>query len=230
MAGRPRRTKYTIGSQSFRTKKELKKAVYRIRDQTPSAEPIMGRDRDFLINFFQHHPYWDEKTRGGIQDIYLNKDESGRHRCFYLRTKEGSVDDISVRKTLLHWGKSTKWTVDHDKRTYITIAARQEIADQIEEFRAGERAVSRISGKELSPINAHVDHWDTPFKTLLNDWMASLLADTDLSTREVAQGKRKFLNREVARSWKNYHRKNAKLAFLSASENMSKGCRKIRGV
>ena len=179
-----------------------------------------------MVSFFQHHHNWRSKTAGGLSYLFVAWDERQKFKCFYVRTERGHTHDISVPKTLKHWGKSPDWITEHETMAHLNTAARHEIEDQIRAFRKSVPIVrSRLSGRTLDPAVAHVDHWNPTFKDLLRNWKITLANDADLSSREVGQGRRMFYDRTVATSWKEYHKRHSTLVFLSAHENMSKGAK-----
>ena len=69
-----------------------------ILHSNPIGAFVDGEEQRFLLQLFAHHP--DLSKAAGVTAIRIDKSKEHPSRCFWVMRKDGSEDDISVRKCL----------------------------------------------------------------------------------------------------------------------------------
>ncbi|EBU1842536.1 DUF3223 domain-containing protein [Salmonella enterica] len=82
---------YIISNTPFATKQDIISKSQSILTKTKDNEDVSGEDYEFLIELFQNHDEWKEKSKNGYYGITAGKSQHGT-RCFYLKTNTGLVD------------------------------------------------------------------------------------------------------------------------------------------
>jgi len=191
--------------------KEYKKTELRsiVRKIVEKSEGYSLEDQDFhfMLGVFEHHSEWDEKQGEGVIDISVRRSTGYRSKScgFWLYRTDDSEIDISWTHCLRAKGYS-----ESDKVRDVTAAAREEIRYQIDNF----KDVNNIRG------GMEIDH-TPPFSFIFHSWM-SREGQPDIELED--QGQYTFFkNRDVAKSWQDYHEEKATLKALSPGDNREKG-------
>ena len=190
----------------FKTKKALKEKIRSIANDNPLDAPLGDVDRQNIMWVFSHFDYPEEKAGSGVKDIIVRKDSYG-NRCFYLARKDGTEVDISWTRGLEP--KSLK-------RQDFLSALRQEVRDQIFDFKKSQETKCAICGDEING-NLHVDHL-IPFRDLVKDFFGGETHET------IHEGDKNYIkDRSVAQRWSEYHEMFAVLQVTHAQCNLRKG-------
>ncbi|RNA25211.1 hypothetical protein BpHYR1_026862 [Brachionus plicatilis] len=123
-------------------------------------------------------------------EVLLNKNRFNT-KCLHIVTTDNKK--ISISKTILIGRKK-------DTKTILFESMRQEIEDQIEEFK-------NFNSNTKPEIDAEVDH-EVPFESI-----------TKQTDEEIRHRK---LNTEMKSEWINFHRQYAKLRWLTKKENRNR--------
>ncbi|CNK45878.1 DUF3223 domain-containing protein [Yersinia enterocolitica] len=86
---------YIVNGEIFRTKKDVTDKCKSIKNKTKEGDFVEAEDHDFLINLFQLHDGWEDKSKAGVKHITTGKSDHGT-TCFYLVPISGEKQiDIS---------------------------------------------------------------------------------------------------------------------------------------
>lgn len=143
--------------------------------------------------------------------VYLAPNK--KNNCFYYLKQLGGWEDFSYDKALKKPEANAKCNLQE--------ALRCEISDQILEFKSRHQL---ISNGEF-----HVDHV-IPLQKLVQDflekynlhWRDIKLEKVPANNIPFKRDKYQIKNRQLAKNWQDFHKKNAELQILSAQENLQK--------
>jgi len=90
--------KYEVSGEFFASQKMIRVHVRELIAEYDDDQPVEGKDFDFLIDLFQHHPKATEKLGSGVQKIWPKNHPDYPSRCFMIQLKDGSEDNISWEK------------------------------------------------------------------------------------------------------------------------------------
>lgn len=212
---------YQIGDEIFATKNDIR---LRCQQILHTSFEVADEDVAFLLQLFQHHEQWPEKSRGGVQSVRVYPSSQGTP-CFNLVCTNGNIVDISYPHSIKcvpsnrSARRQPQWLTDYKS------AARQTIKPQINSFRDGElpkNLICPITGEAVTATNGHVDHIaPLTFDQLLCTFTAKRRIDP--STVEVgSQGGTVpfFLDASLAEAWSKYHQRHAQLRLISQAGNL----------
>jgi|UniRef100_UPI003782E828 hypothetical protein len=209
---------YTLGSESFATKKLIEKRCQEIRDNTPDGATVPAEGFNFLIHLFRYHDEWHEKSYPGVSSISTQTTEHGT-RGFLLNRTDGSQIDISFPHAIKLIPTTQTSSLTPQRLQDYKAAARTAVQEQVREFRD-----AALSSAPSCPINnlilerGNCDvHYPPPdtFESLLFRFtqvsgIRPLTVDVD-SCGTVAT----FHDESLSTKWAAYHRMNAKLQLVS---------------
>lgn len=199
---------FTIGEQTFPTKKAATEEVNRILHGCPTGTALSGGDYTLIRALLDLHPSAAEKIGLGVLGIWVGDSGEYGSRCFHAVRADDSDIDFSKNECLN----------PSSKRADITAALRWEVQDQLDVVRNQTwYPACELCGKVIITIDeVDVDHADTSFATLRDrlvhscgGWdSARLGVENDGATRL------RLVNRRVAQIWQMYHQTNARLRPL----------------
>ena len=115
-------------------------------------------------------------------------------------------------------------------RDDFLVALRRAVDDQISAYRRKHKAahggkyIDVVDGRELAPLDSHVDHYPVSFARLVDMWCAEQRYDVkDIAVEATVGdfGGVVMSNDAQRRSWQNYHRQHALLRVVSKARNLS---------
>ena len=190
----------------FKTKKLLEQKIRSIIAGTPIGASLGKVDTQFMTWVLSYHDEFEYKCGLGLRGLMIGLDQYG-NRYFLIERVDGSKIDISWVHAL---------TPNSSKRKWFLAALRQEVGDQILDFRKSSGKTCGICGSEISGVS-HVDHVK-PFRVLVADFFGGDTHDT------IDMGEYSLLcDRDLAQSWKDYHMQNAELQITHQHCNLKKG-------
>jgi hypothetical protein len=190
----------------FKTKKLLEQKIRSIAAAAPIGAHLGDIDTQFMLWVFSHHDEFEEKCGVGFKDFLVGRDQHG-NRYFLIERSDGSKIDISWTHAL---------TPNSSKRKWFIAALRQEVSEQIIDFRKSSGRTCGICGGQISGIS-HVDHVK-PFRGLVSDFFGNDVHET------IDMGEYSLLaDRVLAQKWRDYHHANATLQITHKNCNLKKG-------
>ena len=217
----PRRTCIQIGCLTFKSKKEAKDYIRPIFNKYKDGQRIAGEEDSFLRDLISLHPESVTKIGSGISHFTIQPDQEwGTTRHFVLVRLDGQSTDFSFHTCI----------DGSNKRQDVYSALRHAVSEQVIAFKRSAFAgdilpLCSYHNCSLTELEAHVDHVSpNTFLILANNWMAinSLsIEDVELVDNADNQWIRELRDKEQARSWQEYHIKNATLRIISKLANLS---------
>ena len=218
---------YIIDGYEFRTKDDIKTRCREILGGVPDGKLISDNEYSFLVDLFQYHDEWQEKTGGCCFEITTGRTASGT-RCFFIIGADGTKIDISfphaVRQipSLRSSKKLPQYLLDYKN------AARTAIRKQISSFRQQALASSPycpISHMRLTLENSEVDHVaPLTFDKLLYGFTKTHGIDpSNISVGSLEGTVACFDDDVLSENWASYHKEHACLRLISKAEH-----RKVR--
>jgi hypothetical protein len=176
---------------------------------------LTADDNKIMLEIFEENYTPDEGERkyetSEIECFFKAPHPIYHNDCFQLRLKDGSTDVATVKR--LAGGNRTS-------KANLVRALRRAIDPQIQEFKEKNplnfTAVCPIKGIPLGK-DAEVDHYDMTFKDLAQEWLKTTpnpkfyASTTEKSVYELEE--------PFKASWKEFHRHNTNLRWLSKEAN-----------
>lgn len=198
------------------TKKAKIERCQEILHRVKLGVKLSGIDEEFLIGVFEGHREWDLKRGSGIDYITVNYTTHG-NKCFFLHRTDGSVTDISFHKAI------TQPRPVND----VIKACREAVDEVVSEFRQANvvyySTKCPITGEVLTPETTHIDHYDSTFSEVFNQWSSTydfnylysqVNATADLEDRTY------FVNDTLAADFREFHNNHTHLRAVSKEANM----------
>jgi hypothetical protein len=200
-------------SQARGWKKAARELCRDIAANVPDG-PVAGQLGEFLAALLRRHPDADEKIGPGIAHICVGSVPGYRSRGFTVHRTDGTSTDFSWRACI----------TEPSHAAQVNKAMRQAVAGQILDYKRAEAAAGRlrsaITGDELAPDDAEVDHFSPSFAALA-DRYAEVAGGYDaigLAPSADGQiGQRLDPDHEII--WQAYHQQAARLRILSKAEH-----------
>jgi hypothetical protein len=200
-------------SQSRGWKKAARELCQSIVADVPDG-PVTGQLGEFLAALLRRHPDADEKIGPGIAHICVGTVPGYRSRGFTVHRTDGTSTDFSWRACI----------TEPSHASQVNKAMRQAVGDQIKAYKRAETSAGRlrsaITGNELAPDDAEVDHFSPSFAALA-DRYAEVAGGYDaigLAPSADGQiGQRMDPDHEAV--WVRYHQRAARLRILSKAEH-----------
>lgn len=218
------RQAFNVCGRHFPSKSKLEAEAKRIRNTQPLGKPLSTRDRDFLYEVFrQLYPKFEKYKLGvGVDAITVTEKFGQTHsRCFQFHTKDGRIEEPSLRFCFAPW--------EADQKVEANKAFRFEILKDIHAYRdeyfarnADELgfASCELSGRVITSDghDCEVDHAPpNTFKEILASFLSDRGIDLEtIPTTATPDGVYVTLtDRSLAADWRQYHRERATLRVLS---------------
>jgi hypothetical protein len=206
----------------FKTKAELTAYCRRIRETTPTDQPITGEIHDFLLALLERHPEAAKKIGCGVAhfEVRVNNHVAPSLGMWLVRT-DGSETDWSPRECISPTSRRSK----------VLSACRNAVMHQIRDFQRVQREKfglymkCPITGESVMTGLAHVDHaLPKTFERLVEmflDGEGLAFSTVELSSEEDGVFCDRFADPDLELRWRRYHYQNAELRLVSAKANLS---------
>ncbi len=188
--------------------------------KTPVGESVPPEDIPFLMEFFQHHNEWSQKSSKGVKDIIIQTVGQFASRGFGLILCDDQIEDISFKYIVENLeGSHTRTRLPQAVNDYKS-AARHTVLADIRTFRDAQLALNLtcpISGQQILRENCQVDHEPpSTFDKLLFDFTGG----GKINPLQVKVGSRNgvepfFEDKALSDEWIDFHREFARLRLLS---------------
>ena len=199
---------------SYKTQKQLKEYVREKINKigpSPSIKQFHPEEWELFMYLFERHSDYPEKFVG-LSDIKIKYNPVYKTQLETIIVKNnGDEDDVSVLNNCIT-GKP---------KDNLTIAMRNSISPQIEEFR---NSSIKECVRCCDTKNIHIDHYEPQFVDLktefLNNWDGLLS-----NTFEENESHSKIFNdidNEFEKKWIEFHRTNATLRVLCSKCNTTR--------
>ncbi len=215
---------YTIAKEIFRTKVDLTTRCRDILAATIDGQRVSDESLPFLIELFQHHDEWIEKSGDGICGISTETTTHGT-RCFILVRKDGNQIDISFPHAIRLIPSNRQVSLLPQALRDLRSAARTAIKTQIQEFRDKQLALSPvcpITNCVLHRGNCAVDHAPpNTFDSILFEFCQK----KQINPLNVMVGSHGgtvavFEDEALMSSWQGHHQEHAALRLVSKIGNL----------
>lgn len=224
-----RKSKYatTIQGKFFPTKKALGECV---RGILKRGRGLTREEETFMLEFFERHPRWEQKSRGGVTTVFVGPSPESPEGCFWLQRTDGSCVDISYNKCLTPSGYVGK----RARSSLRTAVSGQMMAFKREALAGAQSFVCPLNGEVVTGSDIHVDHVaPATFAALVRLWMEregfANLAALPVEDDPLRETRGPRLRPDVAQSWQAFHAEHAVLRLLSARANMGEARQTARG-
>jgi hypothetical protein len=209
-----------IGTAVFPTKAAAERHIRALLWRWPPMTALSGDDLELVQALIQMHPNRSLIIDCGIRSIYSQPVpfHENDQRRFLVKRTDSSIRDFSWRNALSPKPAKGK----------LASILRHLIIDQKDNFKAANfRGICEIEtcGKPVKKGDCHVDHASpATFDRLMQGWLRSLFLTPD----DVAIVRRKGYEEhsvledpDLAESWVEYHRINARLRCVCSDCNLS---------
>ena len=214
---------YQIGDEEFATKGAITERCRQI--MRASGHSVADEDVAFLLQLFQHHEQWAEKSKGGVEGVIVYQTPHGTP-CFHLVCGDGRTEDISFPHAIKCVPTNKSASRLPQSLLDFKAAARETIKAQTRAFRDRElprAGACPITGVILTATNAHVDHVaPLTFDRLLLDFTVENNVDPSLVHVGSRGGTVAFFTDEaLAETWADFHQQRAELRMISQRGNLT---------
>jgi hypothetical protein len=208
--------KYTLAGVGFDRIDDIKAHYRKVKAETPLHAPVTD---PVILELYTHHPEWGEKsddTAGLWTDMHSFGGRKPEKQIMLCRPGRESLDIsyLAALKVLSSGG--AKPDPSRELLNEFRRAARCEIDDQIEPLRVFGQDVDHVA-----PLT---------FEVLLSGWLVSCglrVSHVQVSSTDGQNSYWWFADEVIARSWREYHRQNAKLEAVPKKENLRRGSVKV---
>lgn len=210
-----------VGSLEFKTKKAAKEFFRGIRDRYQNGQSLSSEDDGYLRDLITIHPEAKTKVGCGISHFTVERDAKfGTTRHFMIHRRDGSGTDFSFHSAI---DGRNEW---RDRYEALRRAIEEHILDfKTCAFSTAIELVCPLRGIPITEKFCHVDH--TPpltFFCLVNEWLDAEeidLIDLEITPPADNQIVTELIDPRQAASWREFHRRRAKLRLLSPLGNLS---------
>lgn len=213
--------KYKLGTKQFNTKREVYNYASLLLFKSEIGELITGEDLTFLIDLFLTYPNVKNKIRDNIL-IGVKVCKSGKNKCFKVLTARNTLLKFSIYKctcetkyencTVHINNESNDLFLVHEFIKSFKLAGRKAIESQIRDFRIKNKkyfkGIKHLQVDHIYPITYAKIVYDYLNEHLTKDW------------RDIKFVKNKFYYFSDSKSFRDYHKKVAKLRILTKKENL----------
>jgi hypothetical protein len=215
---------YILASETFRTKDELANRCRDILNATFDGQFVSEQSLPFLIELFQYHDEWLDKSGSGICGISALTTIQGT-RCFALVRKDSSRIDISFPHAIRLIPSSRKGSLLPQPLRDFRNAARSAVESQIQAFRDEQLVNTKlcsITNERIHRGNCSVDH--KPPKTF-DRILFEFCQNHKINPLKVKVGSHGgtvavFEDEFLIANWQRYHQEHAVLRLMSKLGNL----------
>lgn len=202
-----------INNINFKTKKQLKEHVQKIRDINKNQCVINNDDFNFLMEFTSMHPEFEEKYFGRkILGFKVQQNPEFKHYVIYAQLDNGKIEDIAMNNIIR--GRCANKKEERDS------AYRSAVFEQIREFKATALLVCvQCNHADLDQRNMHVDHF-IKFKDIVKEFESMNGVSED--TEQYTKSRQWFFKDLIFRKkFEDFHKQKAILRILCAKCNLT---------
>lgn len=211
--------KYEISGIKFKSKADVKNYIRELISKYDECDILEDEDHKFVLEVLNMHHDSENKIGAGVHCFFVMTDKSRTKNKYFkiFRTDKTSID--------FSWVKCID-VCKNIKLKRFTDTCRHEIISQIIEFRnkylRGDYIVHE-NGTLIKKEDAHVDHV-YEFRKIINDFIEEeVLNIEEIKIIDTKDGLyKKFECRDLAITWKKYHKKHAKLRVITKHENLTR--------
>ncbi len=215
---------YIIGSKEFKTKSKIVEFVQSILYKYNQGEFLDKADFEFvycLICEGHHDP--DKKIGCGVAGIFVNTNDYNK-RGFFLKRLDGTETDFSYVKCIYKKSKL------HDLKSACRTSIREDIVTFREDFfcknqDANGFVTCPFTHEKLTTDNYHVDHVPpNTFNKIFSDWLSTYNIKPrtiELTGYDDGEITKKFVDKEIEKSFIDFHKKHMDLRITSRLGNLS---------
>ena len=176
-----------------------------------------GEDYYFLLDFFKHHPNYNEKFTNGCIGFKKKKvKEWGKNNeCLFLIDKYKTENSISIN-----------FTKKLNKKAEVLKAFRQAIYSEIKEFKKTfkqNKTKCALSGNVISNIDlVDVDHYNYDFIDVVSMFLNGEPIEDLYPFLQKNKTVTSFSNKELIKDFIIFHNKNTHLRFVLKKEHQKR--------
>ena len=185
------------------TKKALREKCQEIlhKPNRPHLSPLNEEEFEFMMGILQMHPDPSQKIGCGVKKIWVQQNQTSRHRhtkCFHFEREDGSTSKFGFNQCL-------------SPKDPFPEACREAIDPQVLKFRVD-------NGMDST---RHADHHPESFKSILKRFVADN-GKGELRPKEDHISGSYLACEEYSQKWQDFHQAEAVLRNVSAECNLKK--------
>ena len=212
---------YLLADETFQTKTEIERRCRHILDSTQDSKPVFDRFVPLLADLFAYLDDWPARL-ATMKHIVVHRPHQGV-RCFATRNQMGCSTSISFKKAInLMFPDQEKPIIESLPMDY-QLAAKASIESDLSEYQSKQfhkDARCPVSGMFLTYKNSIVEYllpWT--FGHLLYRFTKQNEIDPCLAVERFRFDSSQLqLAERVAKPWREFHRKHARLILVSLCE------------
>lgn len=192
------------------------------------GDDINERDSQFLRNLLERHPEAHQKIGCGVRRFFRDRTDQGTD-CFWLEREDGTPPtDFSYKSCVNAKTKSIYQEFAEACRQAVQPDLNKAKKEHFERHGDAEGKIPcEVTGEMVALYESHLDHKKPmTFQVIVTTFIAAnkieVKADM-LSTPEDAQFSTTFVDEELQRKFREYHRSVASLRIVKARTNLSLG-------
>lgn len=213
---------YLLADETFQTKTEIERRCRHIIDSTQDSKPVFDRFVPFLADLFEYLDDWPARL-ATMKHIVVHRTHQAA-RCFATTNRMGCSTSISFKKAInLMFPDQEKTLIESLPMDY-QLAAKESIESDLSEYQSKQfRKDTRcpVTGVFLTCSNSIVEYlppWT--FGHLLYRFTKQNEIDPCLAVVRFRSGLSQMELAEcVAKPWREFHRKHARLILVSLCDS-----------
>jgi len=216
-----------LGRVEFKNKKEAHLFFKAMLNKYRNHQTIEEDDATILFALIERHPEALQKIGCGIKRFYKAETDQGTS-CFWIERFDKSQTDFSYISCVDAKGKSLLQEFSEACRE--TVRESLEIAKDkfFEQNGDAEGKVEcEVTGEKIAKYESHLDHKKPmTFQIIVQTFLAAsgiMPASEMMSIAQDGQFVTTFVDEKVAKDFKDYHKKVAKLRIITAKKNLILG-------
>ena len=212
---------YLLADETFETKTEIERRCRHIIDNTQDSKPVFDRFVPLLADLFAYLDDWPARL-ATMKHIVVHKTPQGA-RCFATTNRMGCSTSISFLKAInLMFPDQEKPIIESLPMDY-QLAAKASIESDLREYQLKQflkDARCPVSGVFLTYKNSTVEYFPPwTFDHLLYRFTEQNEIDPNLAVEKFRFDSSQMQLAEcVAKPWREFHRKHARLMLVSLCE------------
>jgi|JFJP01.1.fsa_nt_gi hypothetical protein len=213
---------YQVADKEFSTKSALEKYIQGILHHYQDKQNLSDNDLTFMLEVLKFHPDYELKRGIGIKVICVKQNTVYHNKCFWLIRLDNSETDFSYKECL----KPTSHEQKFRNACRVAIEPYTQVFKQ--QFFDNSKMEIRLCPyiqEKLEPRNSHVNHKSpNTFKKLMDDFI--LLNNLDIHKVKIISASSdqnyqdRFVDKNLEKSWINYHNSHAILEVISKEANL----------
>ncbi|MBK7537703.1 MAG: DCL family protein [Myxococcales bacterium] len=219
MPGKRSSAPFILGAIAFDTKGAAEDAVRRIANNATFNVPLLGAEKEVILDLLDRHMEAARKIGPGVKDIVVRLNEFGK-RGFYILRVDATETDFSWKNCM-----TRPRAIDRIRSALRTVVLPQKHERLDAYFRGQDTAPCELTGRSITPHNCHVHHEDPTFASLVGSFLEGrglVPEEIEFIRADGVEGARLGPGAaHLIEEFASYHRKHARLLVVHAHEHLS---------